>query len=158
MQSCCIRPLLHPPIAFCPAINGRGTSTTTCMIRPVRVLIRTTRRWASLPVQVTMDFGVASLQRDFPPGTKLWVTEYNTMYRFLAFYIRAPFFQNGAKSGFEMCFDIGSQHLGCWGQNTSRIQNKEVYAILCFQVRWRVGSVNLVRSLPFFKMVQKGVI
>ena len=27
-------------------------------------------------------------------------------------------FQNGAKSGFEMCFDIGSRHLGCWGQNT----------------------------------------
>ena len=23
------------------------------------------------------------------------------------------------KSGFEMCFDIGSQHLGCRGQNTS---------------------------------------
>ena len=23
-----------------------------------------------------------------------------------------------AKSGFEMCFDIGSQHVGCWGQNT----------------------------------------
>ena len=26
-----------------------------------------------------------------------------------------------------------SQHLGCWGQNTSRIQNKEVYATLCLQ-------------------------
>ena len=25
------------------------------------------------------------------------------------------------------------QHLGCWGQNTSRIQNKEVYATLCLQ-------------------------
>ena len=23
----------------------------------------------------------------------------------------------------EMCFDIESQHLGCWGQNTSRIQH-----------------------------------
>ena len=45
----------------------------------------------------------------------------------------APFCQNGAKSGFEMCFDIGSQHLECWGQNTSRIQNKEVYATLCLQ-------------------------
>ena len=45
----------------------------------------------------------------------------------------APFFQNGAKSGFEMWFDIGSRHLGCWGQNTSRIQNKEVYATLCLQ-------------------------
>ena len=37
----------------------------------------------------------------------------------------APVFQkkiqNGlqAKSGFEMCFDIGSRHLRCWGQNTS---------------------------------------
>ena len=28
-----------------------------------------------------------------------------------------------------------SQHLGCWGQNTSRIQNKGVYATLCLQVR-----------------------
>ena len=26
-----------------------------------------------------------------------------------------------------------SQHLGCWGQNTSRIQNKGVYATLCLQ-------------------------
>ena len=26
----------------------------------------------------------------------------------------------------DMCFDIGSQHLGCRGQNTSRIQHKEV--------------------------------
>ena len=32
-----------------------------------------------------------------------------------------------------MCFDIGSQHLRCWGQNTSRIQNKEIYATLCLQ-------------------------
>ena len=40
--------------------------------------------------------------------------------------------QNGlqAKSGFEMCFDNGSQHLGCWGHNTSRTQNKKVYATL----------------------------
>ena len=49
---------------------------------------------------------------------------------------RTPFFfQNSsqAKSGFEMCFDTGYQHLGCWGQNTPRIQNKEVYATLHFQ-------------------------
>ena len=26
-----------------------------------------------------------------------------------------------------------AEHLGCWGQNTSRIQNKEVYATLCLQ-------------------------
>ena len=26
-----------------------------------------------------------------------------------------------------------SQHLGCWGQNTSRIQNKGVHATLCLQ-------------------------
>ena len=32
-----------------------------------------------------------------------------------------------------MCFDIGSQHVGCRGQNTSRIQNKEVDATLCLQ-------------------------
>ena len=30
-----------------------------------------------------------------------------------------PFFSKWRKSGFEMCFDIGSQHHGCWGQNTS---------------------------------------
>ena len=47
----------------------------------------------------------------------------------------APFFQNGAKSGFEMCFDIGSRHLGCWGQNTSRIQNKKIHATLCLQAQ-----------------------
>ena len=28
---------------------------------------------------------------------------------------------------------IGSQQLGCWGQNTSRIRNKEVYATFCLQ-------------------------
>ena len=62
----------------------------------------------------------------------------------------APFFQNGAKSGFEMCFDIGSQHLGCWGQNTSRIQNKEVYATLCLQGReWRGRKQGyLSRTIP----------
>ena len=43
-----------------------------------------------------------------------------------------PCFQNGAKTEFEMCF--GSQHLEFWGQNTSRIQNKEVYATLYLQV------------------------
>ena len=32
-----------------------------------------------------------------------------------------------------MCFHIGSRHLGCWGQNTSRIRNKEVYATLFLQ-------------------------
>ena len=32
-----------------------------------------------------------------------------------------------------MCFDIGSQHLGCWGQNTPRIQNNEVYGTLHLQ-------------------------
>ena len=32
-----------------------------------------------------------------------------------------------------MCFDIGFQHLVCWGQNTSRIQDKEVYATLYVQ-------------------------
>ena len=32
-----------------------------------------------------------------------------------------------------MRFDIGSQHFGCWGQNTSRIHNKEVYTTLYLQ-------------------------
>ena len=35
-------------------------------------------------------------------------------------------FKNGAESGFEMCFDIGSQHLGCWSQRPQRPQPKNV--------------------------------
>ena len=39
----------------------------------------------------------------------------------LKFLRGAPFFQNGlqSKTGCGVCFDIGSQHLGCLGQNTS---------------------------------------
>ena len=37
-----------------------------------------------------------------------------------------PFFQNGAKSGFEMCFEGAGGNIRCWGQNTSRIRNKEM--------------------------------
>ena len=33
----------------------------------------------------------------------------------------------------EMCFDIGSRHLVCWGQNTSRIHNKEGCATFSLQ-------------------------
>ena len=35
------------------------------------------------------------------------------------------FFKNTMlpKSGFEMCFDIGSHHVGWWGHTTSRSQN-----------------------------------
>ena len=33
--------------------------------------------------------------------------------------IAPPFFQNGTKSGFEMCFDIGPQHL------TKHVSNPE---------------------------------
>ena len=52
--------------------------------------------------------------------------------------------QNGATSNtvFEMCFDIGSQHFGCWGQNKSRIQHNEVhptsyyYSFFFVQARW----------------------
>ena len=47
---------------------------------------------------------------------------------------------NGAQSGFEMCFDIGSRHLGCCGQNTSRIQNKEVHPTLYLQAFAGRGS------------------
>ena len=48
-----------------------------------------------------------------------------------------------AKSGFEMCFDIGSQHLGCWGQNTFRSWNKEVCATLCLQAGEKVPTLKL---------------
>ena len=34
--------------------------------------------------------------------------------------------KNGATSGFEMCFHIGSQRLWCWCQYTSRIQRKDI--------------------------------
>ena len=60
---------------------------------------------------------------------------------------RSPFFQNGAKSGFEMCFDIGSQHLGCWGQNTSRIQNKEVHAALYLQARVTLSRQGITQRV-----------
>ena len=33
-----------------------------------------------------------------------------------------------------------SQQFGCWGQNMSRIQNKEVYATLCLQANRNLGS------------------
>ena len=33
------------------------------------------------------------------------------------------------------------QHLGCWGQNTSRIQNKKVYAALCLQAFTNVSHI-----------------
>ena len=46
---------------------------------------------------------------------------------------RTLFFQKGAKSGFETCLDIGPKGLGCWGRNTSRIQNKGVNATLHLQ-------------------------
>ena len=45
----------------------------------------------------------------------------------------APFFQNGAKSGFEMRFGPSTLGVGRWGQNASRIQNEEVHATLRLQ-------------------------
>ena len=47
-----------------------------------------------------------------------------------------------------MCFDIGSRHLGCWGQTTSRIQNKEVYATLCLQAG-AIVETAVVRYLRY---------
>ena len=44
---------------------------------------------------------------------------------------RSLIFQNGAKSGFEMCF--GPSTLGAGAKNTSRIQNKDIYATLYLQ-------------------------
>ena len=46
-----------------------------------------------------------------------------------------------------MCFDIGSRQLGCWGQNTSRIQNKEVYATLYLQALYRYALGALVSTI-----------
>ena len=67
---------------------------------------------------------------------------------------RAPFFQNGAKSGFEMCFDIGSRHHGCWGQNTSQIQNKEVYATLYLQVPHVHPAEHTLPAYPLHRLGQ----
>ena len=44
----------------------------------------------------------------------------------------SPFFRTGQ---IEMCFDIGPQHLWRRGQNTSRIQNEEVYATVYLHYR-----------------------
>ena len=41
-----------------------------------------------------------------------------------------------------MCFDIGSRHLGRWGQNTPRIQNKEIYATLYMQADTQAGNAE----------------
>ena len=70
-------------------------------------------------------------------------------------YIAPLFCQNGAKSGFEMCFDIGSRHLGCWGQNTSRIQNKGVYATLCLQALLTCWELPSIPFLLDFNHVNK---
>ena len=61
----------------------------------------------------------------------------------------APLFQNGAKSGFEMCFDTGSQHLGCWGQNTSRIQDKDIYATLRLQATMLNHTAIILTPCPY---------
>ena len=48
-----------------------------------------------------------------------------------------------------MCFDFGSQHLGCWGQNTSRLVNKEVYATLCLLAPPAVYPATAVVPLEY---------
>ena len=55
-----------------------------------------------------------------------------------------PYFQNGlqAKTGFEMCFDIGSQHVGCWAK--TRLQNKEV----------RANSISAMR-FPYYPFLEE---
>ena len=44
------------------------------------------------------------------------------------YYIAPPFFPNGTKSGFEVCFGAGAG-----GENTSQIQNNKVYVTLFLQ-------------------------
>ena len=62
----------------------------------------------------------------------------------------APFFSKWRKIWIWDVF--WSQHLRCFGQNTSRIQNKEVYATLCLQAnchlkrRWPLRHWGLKRS------------
>ena len=49
-----------------------------------------------------------------------------------------PFFSKWRKIWIWDAF--WSQHLGCWGQNTSRIQNKGVYNTLCLQAHHVLGK------------------
>ena len=65
-----------------------------------------------------------------------------------------PFMQNGlqAESGFEVCFDVGSQHLGCWGQTTSQIQNEEVYATLRLQATFSQSAKDFKGKVLFITM------
>ena len=92
------------------------------------------------------------------PGSQSWILNHTPL-----------FF--GARSGFEMCFDIGSLHLGCWGRNTSPhaqgcdlswtvshiinhdrsqpcaygIQTKEVYGTYCVCRRHRTAPLTWTR-------------
>ena len=63
---------------------------------------------------------------------------------------RAPFFSKWRKIWIRDVF--WSQHLRCWGQNTSRIQNKEVYATLCLQrtkvIRCQKTPIRILISHP----------
>ena len=61
-----------------------------------------------------------------------------------------------------MCFDNGSRHIGCWGQNTSQIQNKEVYATLCLQAsvadKHTVVSAFLAPPADVFNRAQRTMV
>ena len=51
-----------------------------------------------------------------------------------------------------------SQHLGCWGQNTSQIQNKEVYATLCLQAKHRSRKYALQAAIDNCRHIPEEVL
>ena len=53
-------------------------------------------------------------------------------------------FQMAQNLNLSMCFGPStlSQHLGCWGQNTSRIQNKGVYPHIVFAGQQQLYTVH----------------
>ena len=101
---------------------GRVTHALTCFVHPMFCMVLNTLTDVSLApfaggfCWMCPQLGTCTVQAEGTtclPGTTASPEH--------KFFHRAPFFQNGlqAKSGFEMCFDIGSRHLRCWGQNTS---------------------------------------
>ena len=52
------------------------------------------------------------------------VVHIKNLYGQLRISLAPPFVQNGAKSGFEMCFANGSQRLRCWGSQPTKTRLK----------------------------------
>ena len=64
----------------------------------------------------------------------------------LNFLQHAPFFKMAQNPDLRCVFDIGSQHLGCWGQNTSRIQTIKVLRHIVFALCLQAKTVDQADS------------